>query len=184
MQTKLFLQALIVAILTVTLAPLPAQTVIWERKAFGQPQTTPCSGPFTFPNNNAWTQDQLILIDTACNPDQEYLAEPSNWNTPTYPNGPSVDVILGNGGSAPTSLDRAAPITVHSVTILNVGGLTAEYGSHLTASLFDFQGDGSLPAAGGGRPQPHLHPGRRRHLEEEWRQRHLRVHARRCSSGS
>src|SRR3979411_3059598 len=148
MKTKLFLQALIVAILTLALAPSEAQTVIWERKAFGQQFPYPCGGTYTWPNNNAWTQDQLIAPTSPCT--GTYEAEPSNWSTPTYPNGTSVDVILGNGGSAPTSLDRAAPITVHSVPLLNVGGLTAEYGSHLTASLFDFQGDGSLPAAGGG----------------------------------
>jgi hypothetical protein len=148
--------AVTLGLLTLAIAPLPAQIITWERKALGQQQTTPCSGPFTFPNNNAWSQDQLILVDNACNPDQEYLAEPSNWNTPNYPNGASVDVILGNAGGAPTNLDRGAPITVHSVTVLNVGGLTAEYGSHLTANVFDFQGDGSLPAAGGGGPNPLL----------------------------
>ena len=154
MKTKLLLQILTLAILSLASVPLKAQTVTWERKAFGQQQTAPCSGPFLFPNNNAWTQDQLILVDIGCSPHQEYLAEPSNWNTPTYPNGTSVDVIIGNGGSAPTTLDGGAPITVHSVTLLNVGGLIANYGSRLTASIFDFQGDGSLPGAGGGGPNP------------------------------
>jgi hypothetical protein len=153
MKTKLFLTLTFVSLLF-TVAPLLAQTVTWERKAFGQQFPYPCGGTYTWPNNNAWTQDQLIAPTSPCT--GTYEAEPSNWSTAAYPNGTSVDVILGNGGSAPTSLDRAAPITVHSVTLLNVGGLTAEYGSHLTASLFDFQGDGSLPAAGGGGANPLL----------------------------
>ena len=66
-----------------------AQTVTWERKAFGQQQTNGCGDPFTWPNNNFWSQDQLIL--TACN--SNYVAEPSNWSTPGFPNSASVDVI-------------------------------------------------------------------------------------------
>jgi hypothetical protein len=155
MKTKLFLQALILTILTLTIGRTEAQTVIWERKALGQQRSFPCAGgTFNWPNNNAWTQDQRFDIDTVCDPDQQYEAEPSNWSTPTFPNGASVDVILGNTGGAPTNLDRGAPIAVHSVTILNVGGLTAEYGSSLTANLLDLQGDGSVPAAGGGGPNP------------------------------
>jgi len=152
MKTKLFLAALSLIWLLLAVVPLQAQTVIWDRKAFGQQFAYPCGGTYNWPNNNAWTQDQLIAPTSPCT--GSYEAEPSNWSTPNYPNGASVDVILGNGGSAPTNLDRGAPITVHSVTLLNVGGLTAEYGSRLTASLFDFQGDGSLPAAGGGGPNP------------------------------
>lgn len=151
MKTKLFLALTLVSLL-LAVAPLPAQTVTWDRKAFGQQFPYPCGGTYTWPNNNAWTQDQLIAPTSPCT--GTYEAEPSNWSTPNYPNGASVDVILGNGGSAPTSLDRAAPITLHSLTVLNVGALTAEYGSRLTASIFDFQGDGSLPAAGGGGPNP------------------------------
>jgi hypothetical protein len=155
MKTKLFLQALILAILTLIIGRIEAQTVIWERKALGQQQSYPCAGgTFNWPNNNAWTQDQRFDLDTVCDPDQQYEAEPSNWSTPTFPNGAGVDVILGNTGGAPTNLDRGAPITVHSVTILSVGGLTAEFGSSLTAALIDFQGDGSLLAAGGGGANP------------------------------
>ena len=152
MKTKLFLQALTLVSLLLAAAPLEAQTVVWDRKAFGQQFAYPCGGTYTWPNNNNWTQDQLIAPTSPCT--GTYEAEPSNWSTSTYPNGTSVDVIIGNGGSAPTNLDRGAPISVHSVTLLNVGGLTAEYGSRLTASIFDFQGDGSLPAAGGGGPNP------------------------------
>jgi hypothetical protein len=155
MKTKLFLAALTLISLLLAAAPLPAQTVTWERKALGQQQTYPCAGSnFNWPNNNAWTQDQRIEIDTICNPDQQFEAEPSNWSTPSYPNGASVNVILGNVGGAPTSLDRSAPITLHSLTVLSVGGLNAEYGSRLTVDVFDFQGDGTLSVAGGGGPAP------------------------------
>ena len=154
MKTKLLLAALTLVSLLLTVAPLPAQTVTWDRKAFGQQFAYPCGGTYNWPNNNAWTQDQLIAATSPCT--GSYEAEPSNWSTATYPNGTSVDVIIGNGGSAPTNLDSGAPITVHSVTLLNVGGLSANYGSRLTASIFDFQGDGSLPAAGGGGPNPLL----------------------------
>lgn len=155
MKTKLILAALTLVSLLLTVAPLPAQTVTWERKALGQQKTYPCAGSnFNWPNNNAWTQAQRFEIDTICNPDQQFEAEPSNWSTPTYPNGASVNVILGNVGGAPTSLDRSAPITLHSLTVLSVGGLNAEYGSRLTVDVFDFQGDGSLSVAGGGGPAP------------------------------
>ena len=155
MKTKLILAALTLVSLWLTVAPLPAQTVTWERKALGQQKTYPCAnGGYTWPNTNAWTQAQRFTTDTVCNPDQEYEAEPSNWSTPTYPNGANVDVILGNAGGAPTSLDRAAPITLHSLTVLSVGGLNAEYGSRLTVDVFDFQGDGTLSVAGGGGPAP------------------------------
>ncbi len=156
MKTKLHLQALTLALLTLAaVEPLEAQTVVWERKALGQARTYPCNpSTFNWPNNNAWSQAQRFDIDNLCDPDQSFEAAPSNWTTPTYPNGASVDVILGNSGGAPTSLDRAAPITLHSLTILNVGGLTAEFGSRLTATVFDFQGDGSLVPAGGGGPNP------------------------------
>jgi hypothetical protein len=152
MKTKLFPIALTLLALFCAVCPITAQTVVWERKALGQQFAYPCGGTYNWPNNNAWSQDQLIAATSPCV--GTYEAEPSNWNTPSYPNGASVDVILGNAGGAPTSLDRAAPITLHSLTILNVGGLTAEFGSRLTASVFDFQGDGSLVPAGGGGPNP------------------------------
>lgn len=155
MKTKLLLQILTLAILSLASVPLKAQTVIWERKAFGQQQTTPCSGPFTFPNNNFWNQDQLILVDTACNPDQEYLAEPSNWNTTSYPEGSGVNVILGAGGAAGTDLNRQT-VTLNSLTIQSVGALNISYGSGMIANSFVFQGDGAITNQGGGGADPSI----------------------------
>src|SRR5687768_15265537 len=91
-----------VAILVITDAPVQSQTVTWERRAFGQQQTDPCGTPFNWPNNNNWTQQEVIA--TACN--QTYILEPSNWTTAQYPNGAGVNVILSS--SAPTSIGGLA----------------------------------------------------------------------------
>jgi hypothetical protein len=125
-----------------------AQTVTWERKAFGQQQTNGCGDPFTWPNNNFWSQDQLIL--TACN--SNYVAEPSNWSTPGFPNSASVDVILGAGGAPGTHLDVF--VTLKSLTIQSVGALNMGFGSSVAATSFLFEGDGNLTNVGGGGPDP------------------------------
>src|ERR1700682_5212617 len=77
-----------------------AQTVTWNRQALGQQKTDPCGNMFSWPNNNDW--DQQKVDSTACN--QTYVAQPSNWSTPTFPNGSGVDVIL-TAPTAPVSLD-------------------------------------------------------------------------------
>jgi hypothetical protein len=152
MKTKLLLQALALIIAT---ASLSAQTVTWERKAFGQQQMSPCSGPFVFPNNNFWNQDELIGLDTACEPDQQYLQEPSNWSTASYPDGAGVNVILGAAGSAGTDLNRQT-VTLNSLTIQSVGALNISFGSAITANSFIFEGDGAITNQGGGGSDPLL----------------------------
>jgi hypothetical protein len=148
MKTKLFLQALT---LTIAAASLSAQTVVWERTAFGQPQAHPCGGTFNWPNNNFWGQQQRIT--TECN--QAFVAEPSNWSTLTYPNGAGLDVILGAGGAPGTQLVQQQ-ITLNSLTIQSVGALNITFGSTLTANTFVFEGDGVMENAGGGGIDPVL----------------------------
>ena len=60
---------------------IDAVTVTWNRQALGQTQTYPCSpGTFNWPNNNNWSQQEVIAIDNVCNPPQPYVAQPSNWS--------------------------------------------------------------------------------------------------------
>ncbi|MEY2562489.1 MAG: hypothetical protein QOH88_682 [Verrucomicrobiota bacterium] len=150
MKTKLSLAVLTLVTLLLAVAPLQAQFVSWDRKAHGEQLLYPCGGTYFWPNTNNWTQQQVL--GKAC--EQLYIAEPGNWSTATYPNGATVDVSLGNAGGAPTNLDRGAPITLRSLAVQSVGGLTAEYGSNLTVNFIDFQGDGLLAVAGGGGAAP------------------------------
>ena len=133
---------------------LRADTVTWDRQAFGQ-QVNTCIGLITWPNNNNWSQDlDQECCDVNCD-NGSYVAEPSNWTTAGYPNSSTVDVILGDMGAPGTNLDKAIPnALVHSLTILPVGSLNIEAGSGITVnSLVDLQtdtGDRSLTEGGGG----------------------------------
>ncbi len=125
------------------------QTVTWERQAFGQQQTDPCGNTFSWPNNNNWSQQEVD--STACN--QNYLLQPRNWSTPTYPNGASVDVILG--APAPTDLDLQ--VTLHSLTVESgAGDLNIQAGSSFDAQSYDFQTDGTFTQGGGGGINPFI----------------------------
>lgn len=126
-----------------------AQTVTWERQAFGQQQTDPCGNTFNWPNNNNWSQQEVD--STACN--QNYVLQPSNWSTPTYPNGASVDVILG--APAPTNLDLQ--VTLHSLTVQSgAGDLNIQAGSSFDAQSYDFQTDGTFTSGGGSGINPFI----------------------------
>jgi hypothetical protein len=151
MKTKLFLQALSLAIVILTSARIKAQTVVWERKAFGQTQSHPCGGTFTWPNNNFWGQQEVIL--TECN--SAFVAAPSNWSTASYPDGAGVNVILGAGGAAGTNLNQQT-VTLNSLTIQSVGALNISFGSAITANSFVFEGDGAITNQGGGGSDPFL----------------------------
>jgi len=121
---------------------LLAQTVTWDRKALGQQQKNPCGGMFTWPNNNNWSQQEVI--STACM--QNYVLQPSNWSTPTYPNGASLNVILG--APAPTRLDLQ--VTLNSLTVLSgAGNLQIAGSSSLDVQSYDFQTDGAFASGGG-----------------------------------
>jgi hypothetical protein len=134
-----------------------AQTVTWDRKAFGQEFPYPCGGGnYSWENTNNWTRFESDPFGEPCH--VHYEAQPSNWDTANYPNGSTIDVVLGDSGGkaggAPTNLDRGAPISVHSVTILPTGGLTAEFGASLTMALLNIQAAGTLAVGGGGGQAP------------------------------
>jgi hypothetical protein len=126
-----------------------AQTVVWDRQAFGQPQTDPCGNPFNWPNNNNWSQQEVDAM--ACN--QTYVLQPSNWTTPTYPNGANLDVVLG--APAPTNLDLQ--VTLHSLTVQSgAGDLNMQAGSSFDVQSYDFQTDGTFTQGGGGGINPFI----------------------------
>jgi hypothetical protein len=136
-------------------ALIDAVTVTWNRQALGQLRTFPCSpGTFNWPNNNNWSQQEVIALDTGCTPAQPYVAQPSNWNTPTFPNGSGTDVIL-TAATAPTNVNVQA--TLNSLTVQSgAGNMTVAGSSFLDAATYDFQTDGVIGHGGGGGSAPYL----------------------------
>jgi hypothetical protein len=142
---------------------LSAQTVTWNRQAYGQGpfyvpghQGDPLYA-FFYPNNNYWSQ-QLTFEDPAHPP--SYEIAPSNWSTDTFPNGSTFDVTLS--GTA-TNFDRdgtsaVGGVTLHSLTIAPSGGLNMEFNTRLTVNIIELQGDDtndatlSVGGAGGAFP--------------------------------
>ena len=115
-----------------------AQTVTWNRQAYGQQQTDPCGSTFFWPNDSSWDISEIDSI--ACG--QSYVVQPSNWSTPTYPNGATFDVIL-TAPTAPTSLDIAA--ILHSLTVQSgAGDINMTSGSSFNVQSYDFQTDGTF----------------------------------------
>jgi hypothetical protein len=117
--------------------------------AFGQQQTDPCGGMFNWPNNNNWSQQEVIGM--ACS--QSYVVQPSNWSTPTYPNGAQFDVILG--APAPTNLDIQA--TLNKLTVLSgAGNINMQASTFFDVQTYDFQTDGTMTLGGGGGFNPYI----------------------------
>ena len=88
-----------------------ATTVYWDRQAFGQQYSINCSSgteQYAWPNNSNWSQSQQLGTDCNGNP---YATQPSNWSITNYPNGPGYDVVLGNAGGTPTTLDVNVTLT-------------------------------------------------------------------------
>jgi hypothetical protein len=143
-------------ILWTVLVPCHGQTVEWARKADGREYVVVCPPPDLpsttnyWPNNNNWSQDEHWGLFCTPPHTNSHMTQPSNWNTPGYPNGPTYDVILGSSGGTPTHLDVS--VTVHSLTIRPDGALDAANLTTLMASAFDFQGDGVISVSGGGGP--------------------------------
>ncbi len=142
----------VLAWLAVSAGVLPAQTVTFARQALGQPQTVPlCNGgggtTFNWPNNSNWSEQQVTATDS-CN--HTYVTEPTNWSTPTYPNGANIDIVIPGGNSVNLSIGTT---TLHSLTIQAGGGMNYQ-NSSTTASTYTLQGDGSISAVGvsGGNP--------------------------------
>jgi hypothetical protein len=136
--------------LILAVSSINAQTVTWNRQAFGQQKNDPCGGTYNWPNDNSW--DIQEIDSTACN--QSYVVQPSNWSTPNYPNGSTFDVILG--APAPTSLDIA--VTLKSLTVQSgAGNINMASGSSFNSQGYDFQTDGTFTTGlnhghGGGSP--------------------------------
>ncbi len=104
-----------ILILCPTLAA--AQTVTWVDNANGQ-FIVDCNGPdpggeFFWPDNNNWSQVQLLGLDPCDSNIGGFEREPSNWSTPTYPDGTTVDVVLT--GRSPTDLDLMIDVGTLSV---------------------------------------------------------------------
>ena len=135
---------------------LPASlttTVTWDRQALGQ--TFACTnggGSYSWPSNNNWSQS--AQFGDPCHSGQLVETAPSNWSTTNYPTGGTNDVILSALGGAPANLDLS--VAVRSLTIQSNGGLNMQFGTTLTASRFDFQGDSGITVSGGSGAAPAL----------------------------
>jgi len=135
MKTNLTLKFAFAAVALVGSLSAHAQTVTWNRQAFGQQETDPCGGTFNWPNDNSWDIQQVSA--TACG--QSYVVQPSNWSTATYPNSSNLDVIVG--APAPISLDIA--VTLHSLTVQSgAGNINMTSASSFNVQNYDFQTDG------------------------------------------
>src|ERR1022692_1275121 len=129
-----------------------AQTYTWADNAQGQVyQTCPFIQPETWPSNSLWSQS--LQMSGNCDNTAQVISQPSNWNPAppagVYPGGPGAigaDVVLG----APANTICDADVTLNSLTIKTNGGVIGFGGNvNVTASTFDFQGDGSLTNGGG-----------------------------------
>jgi hypothetical protein len=108
-------------------------TVVWHRQAFGQTNICPIRGTtWYWLNNNNWSQAQIS--GDPCSEGASVVAQPSNWSTTNYPNGPSYEVFLGSAAGAPANLDVA--VTLNSLTIQSDGGLNMQYGSSIFANAY------------------------------------------------
>lgn len=156
MNTKLrfFRQTAILAGICLTVGwSVHSQTVIWHRQALGQTFICPIRGnTWGWPNNNNWSQHQIM--GDPCSENDWVVAHPSNWSTPNYPDGASYDVVLGSWGGTPANLDMG--VTLHSLTIQSDGGLNMQFGSSITASAVDLQGDSGITVGGGGGGWPEV----------------------------
>jgi hypothetical protein len=99
-----------------------ADDVIWTGASHGQVVT--CHGPdgdyqVTFPNNGLWNQSNTY-DSNGC------LVAASNWSTPTYPDAPDVDVLIGAQSgvmSYPPDLRPGVVVSTRNLTIETSGGL-------------------------------------------------------------
>lgn len=133
-----------------------AQTYTWADNAQGQVYLT-CyiSGlgdvNSYWPSNSLWSQS--VQMSGNCDNTAQVVSAPSNFNPAppigVYPGGSGAvgaDVVLG----APANTIFDVDITLNSLTIKTNGGVLG-FGANVnvTASTFDFQGDGSLTNGGG-----------------------------------
>ena len=87
----------------------------------------PATGSHTdagfFPNDNDWSQSQVISTDGS---GDQYESAPSNWSTPNYPNSAATDVELG---SNTVTLD--VNVTVDNLDLTAGGALNTLGGTSL-----------------------------------------------------
>jgi hypothetical protein len=129
-----------------------AQTVTYEQNANGQPYsylfpTPPHTDSGNFPNNNDWSQSEVITTDGY---GDQYESQPSNWSTPNYPNSSTVNVDLVNNtvtldifvtvgtlnintGGVLNMLDNTA-LTVAGATLTNNGTINVNSNQQSAAS--------------------------------------------------
>lgn len=100
---------------------LLAQTYTWDDKANGQ-LVADCDpgnpgGEFYWPDNNSWSQDELIG-NNPCPPyGGGFMREPSNWDLSSYPDGVGVDVIISS--SPAVEADISVDVGTLSITAGN-----------------------------------------------------------------
>src|SRR5258708_36619136 len=102
-----FLNFLLVclALAVLTIEHTRAQTVTWNRQAFGQTNTCLNNGnQYFWPNNNNWSQS--AVFGDPCGTGQSLEVEPSNWSTLNPPTNSTDSVVVG--GSA--NLDQQVTI--------------------------------------------------------------------------
>jgi hypothetical protein len=141
----------LVGLFSLTNTLVNAQTFTWEDKANGQ-VVADCNGAepggqFVWPNNNNWSQDQVIG-NNPCPPHAPgFVREPSNWSTPGYPNSSSAVVVIN---AAPTvDLDVSAEIGTLNISagnklrILGYSRLSVHGGTLTNHGTIDLE-DGSL----------------------------------------
>lgn len=102
-----------------------AQTSTWEDKANGQGPFLCCMNgvncsQFFWPNNDLWTQSEVV----SCTP--PVVRQPSNWTTPSAPNGATYDAVVD--ASPPVLLLNStialASLSIGSGGVVNIQGGT------------------------------------------------------------
>jgi hypothetical protein len=109
-----------------------AATAAWVDSANGQGRS--CDGmpgfEFFYPDNNNWSQQQVLGTDPCGNPNVQL--EPTNWTTQFYPDngnsGVNYDVIL----DAPANTVLDISVDIDSLTVANDGSLDMLGGTVLT----------------------------------------------------
>ncbi len=140
------LLAVLAGVLTLATPQAEAnETVVWDRQALGQTNYCHNGTPWYWPNNNYWSQSQVM--GDPCS-EGAVVTQPSNWSTTNYPDGANYDVILGSMGGAPADLDLQ--VTLNSLTFQSGGGLTMSGSSRLTANTISFLDNGSVTLVNGG----------------------------------
>ena len=123
-------------------APGPETVVYWVRQALGQTFTCPNSSrTYRWPNNNFWSQSEVW--GDPCGLGTNLLIEPSNWNTPGYPNADDRDVILSG-----TDMNLNVSVVLRSLVFGPGSTLDMQHNVSLRALLYDFQDNGFLKMHG------------------------------------